>query len=151
MDGVSEDFSGLPEHQSRRERREKRREERFAERRANPYRGRRTRVLLVGGFALALLLLTISLIALYAPTPYLGTSHGALANSIGGASAQGCHPAGGSWICSRDVDGTLSRYSVKVDWAGCWNGQMIGSPAASTGADRKISGCVSIVDHLTAG
>ena len=148
MDGVSEDFSGLPEYKSRVERREERLDRNFDRRRSNPYRGRRTRVLLVGGFVLALLLLALSLIVMFAPTPYLGASHGALASSIGDAASEDCRPSGSNWICTGTEGGVTTRYAVKVDWAGCWSGQLVGS--ASGGADRKISGCVAIIDHLTA-
>ncbi len=148
MDGVSEDFSGLPEYKSRGERREERLDRKFTEHRSNPYRGRRTRILLVGGFLLALFLLALSLIVMFAPTPYLGTSHSALANSIGGSDANDCRPAGSNWICTEGSGASMTRYAVKIDWAGCWSGQLIGS--AGSGAARKISGCVAIIDHLKA-
>ncbi len=150
MDGVSGDFSGLPEYKSRSERRDERVERIWAERRNSPYRGRRTKLILVGGFTLAVLLLALSLIMLFAPTPYLGASLGALANSVGGSAANDCRPAGSSWICTRATGDSVQRYDVKVDWAGCWTGELIGTPASSD-TDRKISGCVSIVDHLRAG
>jgi hypothetical protein len=151
MDGLSEDFSGLPEYKTRGERRLERLDRKWSQRRANPRRGHRTRVLLVGGFALALLLLTISLIVLFAPTPYLGTTHGSLESSIGGASAGDCRPAGSGWICATNVSDKTARYDVKVDWAGCWSGELLGSAVAHPDAQPKISGCVSIMDHLTAG
>ena len=151
MDGLSEDFSGLPEYKTRSERRLERLDRKWSKRRASPYRGHRARGLLVGGFALALLLLTISLIVLFAPTPYLGTTHGALESSIGGASAGDCRPAGSGWICATSADGKTARYDVKVDWAGCWTGELLGSAAAHPDSQPKISGCVSIMDHLTAG
>lgn len=151
MDGVSEDFSGLPEYKSRDERRGERRDRKFSQHRSNPYRGRRTKILLVGGFVFALLLLAISLIVLFAPTPYLGASHGALANSVGGSSAQDCRPSGSRWICAVENGGITSRYEVKVDWAGCWTGSLMGRPAPGSDTQPKISGCVSIMDHLTAG
>ncbi len=151
MDGVSEDFSGLPEYKSRGERNAERVERRFSQRRNNPYRGHRTRVILVGGFVVALILLTVSLIVLYVPTPYLGTSHGSLASSIGSSSAQDCRPGGSGWICRKETGGTVARYDVKVDWAGCWTGELMGSTAASGNAKPEISGCVSIIDHLRAG
>lgn len=150
MDGVSEDFSGLPEHKSRGERRTERRERKFAERRADPFRGHRTRILLVGGFFIAVVLVAISLIVLFAPTPYLGTSHSALASSVGSASAQDCRPVGSSWICTREAGAGVARYEIKVDWAGCWSGELAGPPSARGKADRKISGCVAIIDHLRA-
>ncbi|MCB0857778.1 MAG: hypothetical protein KDB57_06625 [Solirubrobacterales bacterium] len=150
MDGVSDDFSGLPEYKSRSERRDERVERIWAERRNSPYRGRRTKLILVGGFTLAVLLLALALIILFAPTPYLGASHGALANSVGGSSVDDCRPSGSTWICTTTSNGTVERYDVKVDWAGCWSGELIGAPASSD-TDRKISGCVSIIDHLRAG
>ncbi len=148
MDGVSEDFSGLPEYKTRTERREERDDRRYDRRRSNPYRGHRTRILLVGGFVLALVFLALSLIVLYAPTPYLGTNHSALASSIGESATDGCKPNGSSWICTGGSGESAARYDVKVDWAGCWSGQLIGS--AASGADRNISGCVAIIDHLKA-
>ena len=150
MDGVSEDFSGLPEYKSRGERRSERQEQKFSRHRSNPHRGHRTRVLLAGGFVLGLLLVATSLIVLFAPTPYLGTSHSALANSVGGSSAQDCRPSAGSWICGTESGGSIARYEVKVDWAGCWTGELIGRAPAGSDAKPAISGCVAIIDHLTA-
>lgn len=147
MEGVSEDFSGLPEYSTRGERRQERK---GSDRRSGPRQGHRTRAVLVGGFALALLLLTAALIVLFAPTPYLGASHRAVENSIGGINAGDCRPAGSDWICATRVDGEMARYEVNVDWAGCWSGQLIGRAAAHPGAEPKISGCVSLMDHLTA-
>jgi len=133
MDGVGEDFSGLPR---------RRVEPDF--RRGDRNRGRMVRIAIVGGFILGLIVVAVSLIVLYAPTPYLGMSHGALANSVGGSSARGCSPSGDGWNCWKD--GTA--YHVRADWAGCWNGRPIGRSAGDTRAG--ISGCVSILDHLTA-
>ena len=147
MDGVGEDFSGLPE--SRAARRTTRREARFEERRSDPYRGRRTRILVVIGFGLTLFLVALALVVMFAPTPYLGTSHGALANSVGGSSARDCRPAGGSWICVTEEGDSVARYRVSVDWAGCWSGDLVGARKPA-GAETSISGCVSIFDHLTA-
>ncbi len=150
MDGVGEDFSGLPEHRSREERREERRDQKFTRHRSDPHRGRRTRILLVGGFAVALALIAVSLIVVFAPTPYLGTGHEALARSVGG-SGQDCRPVGDGWTCTKEAGGTVARYEVKVDWAGCWSGTLIGPPAAREAAQPKISGCVSLLDQFTAG
>ncbi len=151
MDGVSEDFSGLPEYKTRSERNAERVDRRFGQRRNNPYRGHRTRIILVGGFAVALVLLALSLVVLFAPTPYLGTNYASIAKSVGAASAHDCRPGGSGWVCTKEVDGSAARYEVKVDWAGCWDGRLIGKPAGSNGAQPEISGCVSLMDHLTAG
>jgi len=147
MDGVSEDFSGLPEYKTRGERRTERLDRGWSDRRNNPYRGHRTKVLVVGGFVLTLLLIAVSLVMLFAPTPYLGMSHGALAQSVGDPTGRGCHPSGDAWICTKNAGGSDVRYRVRVDWAGCWSGSLIGSPEAP----RNISGCVSIMDHIKAG
>lgn len=149
MDGVSEDFSGLPEQRSRKELRAERRERRFNEHITNPYRGHRTRVILIGGFVVGLLLAAVALIIVFAPTPYLGVKHDSLAASIGGETT--CRPGGGTWNCSKTVDGAQARYKVTVDWAGCWSGTLAGPPAARGKADPKISGCVSLLDHFRAG
>ena len=151
MDGVSEDFSGLPDYKTRSERNAERVDRRFGQRRNNPYRGHRTRIILVGGFAVALVLLALSLVVLFAPTPYLGTNYSSIAKSVGAASAHDCRPGGSGWVCTKEVDGSAARYEVKVDWAGCWDGHLIGKPAGSNGAQPEISGCVSLMDHLTAG
>lgn len=135
MDGVSEDFSGLP--QPRKAEKEVRRGDR--------HRGRMAKIAIVGGFLIGLVLVAISLVVLFAPTPYLGMSHGALAKSIDGSSAKGCSPARNGWNCWKEG----SAYHVTADWAGCWSGDLIGRPGASD-APPKISGCVSVVDHLTA-
>lgn len=140
MDGVSEDFSGLPRPRGAG------RDTRSIGRN----RGHFTRVAVVGGFTIALLLTAMALIVLFAPTPYLGASHGALAHSVGGGSAKGCHPAGDIWVCRTTQSGTAARYDIKVDWAGCWKGQLAGPPPARGIAPSRISGCVSLVDHFTA-
>lgn len=106
--------------------------------------------MVVATFVLALILLAVSLVAVFAPTPYLGTSHGALANSVGGAGAEDCRPAGGPWICTTESAGETVRYEVSVDWAGCWSGTLVGPRAARGEARPTISGCVSILDHITA-
>jgi len=149
MDGVSEDFSGLPEQRSRKERRAEREEERFSRHVENPYRGHRTRVILVGGFVVGLVLAAIALIIVFAPTPYLGVKHNTLAASIGGETT--CRPAGSTWTCNQSADGQRAHYKVSVDWAGCWSGTLAGPRAARGKADPKISGCVSLLDHFRAG
>lgn len=154
MDGVSEDFSGLPDYKTREDRRNERIDRVWEKRRSNPYRGRRARVLVAGGFALGLLLVALALIMLFAPTPYLGMSHGALASSVGDATGRGCHPQGDGWICARETGGAITNYKVKVDWAGCWTGNPVGKGTAgkgvaASGSQSEISGCVSIMDHLT--
>ena len=148
---VSEDFSGLPEYKTRGEKRSERVDRIWSERRNNPYRGRRTRIILVGGFLVALLALVISLIVLFAPAPYLGTNYSSIANSVGTASEHDCKPAGNGWICTKEVGNGNARYNVEVDWAGCWSGQLMGRAAAHPDAEPKISGCVAIIDHLKAG
>jgi hypothetical protein len=136
MDGVGEDFSGLPRRGPV--------DREF--RRGDRNRGRIARIAVVGGFVIVLMVVAISLIVLYAPTPYLGMSHGALANSVDGSSARGCSPSGDGWNCWKDG----SAYHVRADWAGCWTGEPVGkSPSVDT--REKIYGCVSIMDHLTAG
>jgi len=148
MDGVSDDFSGLPEYKTRGDRREERLDRVWTERRSNPYRGHRTKVLIVGGFVIALALLAISLIMLFAPTPYLGMSHDALASSVGNTTDRGCRPSGDGWLCATESGSAIATYKVHVDWAGCWSGNLVGP---SGDAQQKISGCVSIMDHITAG
>jgi len=150
MDGVSEDFSGLPEYKSRGDRREERVERIWTERRSNPYRGRRRRVLLIGGFVVALVLTALAAIAFFAPTPYIGMSHTALAASVGDTTARGCHPAGDGYLCVRDTGGATVNYKVKVDFVGCWTGEPVGKSAGSGGSRSEISGCVSLMDHLRA-
>jgi hypothetical protein len=151
MDGVSEDFSGLPEYKTRGEKRAERVDRIWSERRNNPYRGRRARIILVGGFAVALLVLAISLIVLFAPAPYMGTNYSSIAKSVGTASPHDCRPGGSGWICAKEAGGTVARYDVKVDWAGCWSGKLIGPTTSRGDAQPKISGCVSVMDHLKAG
>jgi hypothetical protein len=151
MDGVSEDFSGLPEYKTRSEKREERVEKIWSERRSDPYRGRRTRVLVVGGFVIGLALMGLAAIAFFAPTPYLGMSHDALASSVGHTTSRGCHPSGDGWLCTTSDGGSTVTYKVKVDWAGCWTGRPVGPTVARGEAQPAISGCVSIMDHLTAG
>jgi hypothetical protein len=151
MDGMSEDFSGLPEYKTRGEKREERVEKIWSERRSNPYRGHRTRVLVVGGFVIGLVLMGLAAIAFFAPTPYLGMSHDALASSVGHTTDRGCRPSGDGWLCARSVDGSTVTYKVKVDWAGCWTGRQVGPAATRRDAQPSITGCVSIMDHITAG
>lgn len=135
MDGVSEDFSGLPQRGKT--------EREF--RRGDRNRGRMAKIAVVGGFVIGLFVVLLSLIVLFAPTPYLGMSHGALANSVDGSSAKGCTPARDGWNCWKDG----AAYHVKADWAGCWTGEPIGRPAV-VNTRPEISGCVSIMDHITA-
>lgn len=139
MDGVSEDFSGLPERRPRAER---------EVRRGDRNRGRIARIAVVGGFLIGLMLVALSLIVLFAPTPYLGVNHGALASSVDGGSVKGCQPAGDGWNCWKGEGTMASKYHVKADWAGCWTGELVGRVAGDT--PPKITGCVSIMDHLTA-
>ena len=80
-------------------------------------------------------------------TPRLGTNYASIARSVGAASAHDCRPGGSGWVCTKEVDGSAARYEVKVDWAGCWDGRLIGRPAGN-GAQPEISGCVSLMDQL---
>lgn len=150
MDGVGDDFSGLPERKTRAEKRSERLDRRYEQRRANPYRGRRTRVLLAIGFAMAVMLVLCSLIVLFAPTPYLGTNHAALSSSVGGSAGKACHPGGDGWICSTGSGSADPRYRVNVDWAGCWSGRLIGPGGVNRASEPNISGCVALIDHLRA-
>ena len=65
MDGVSEDFSGLPEYKTRGEKRAERVDRIWSERRSDPYRGHRTKVLVVGGFVLAIMLMGIAAVVFF--------------------------------------------------------------------------------------
>ncbi|MCB0862390.1 MAG: hypothetical protein KDB66_04165 [Solirubrobacterales bacterium] len=125
-------------------------ERRFGQRQNNPYRGHRTRIMLTGGFVVAIILVAISLIVAFAPAPLLGINYSSIAKSVGAESAHGCKPGGSGWVCNKEVNGATARYEIKVDWVGCWDGRLIGKSAVGTGAQPKISGCVSLLDHLTA-
>ncbi|MBN8868204.1 MAG: hypothetical protein J0H98_11675 [Solirubrobacterales bacterium] len=135
MDGVGEDFSGLPPR--RRTRHEAPRDRRDGARFA--------KIAVVGGFVIGLMAIALALIVLFAPTPYLGTNGAALAKSVGGVDEGGCRPIEGGWVCRKDQGSGTVPYRVKADWAGCWSGVRIGD-----GQPREISGCISILDHLTA-
>ena len=150
MDGVSEDFddfSGLPEYKSRRDRNAERVDRRWKKHRANPHRGRLAKIALIGAFLAALVLGGIYLIVAFAPAPYMSMSAAALSKSVGDTTAAGCRPDTGGWICPTAIDGKNARYRVSSDVFGCWNGKRIGGSAA---APKSISGCVTLMDHLTA-
>lgn len=141
MDGVSEDFSGLPPQ---------RRDEREKTRRSRKGHTRSYRLILVSGVVAAFGLFLLGLVVFFAPAPYLGMSHAALAASVDESSARGCKPAGRGWSCWRSVNGTAHRYRVTADWAGCWTGKLAGRRSQSSPADPLISGCVTVMDHLRA-
>lgn len=150
MDGLSEDFSGLPDYKTRSERQAERRDRKFAEHRVNPHRGRRTRIAIVGAFVISLILAAVLLVIAYAPAPFIGVSASALSKSVGTANGTSCHPNTGGWICTLGERGESARYQISSDWAGCWAGKRIGGPGKAS-QPKEISGCVSLLNHLTSG
>lgn len=141
MDGTSEDFSGLPP---------RRRDEPEYGRGTRSQRRRSYRLVVVSALVAAVGLTLLGLIVFLAPAPYLGMSHAALAASVDDSSAKGCKPEGRGWACWRTIDGTGHRYRVTADWAGCWTGKLAGHRSQSSPAPSRITGCVTVADHLRA-
>jgi hypothetical protein len=114
---------------------------------------RPTRIMVVTVASIAASLLALVLFAAF-PTPILGVDGKSLEYSVGGGSLvlgspPPCrHEAEGTWMCSRwdnQYSGAVD-YRVKVGPLGCWTARQVGR--RGEGSDEKLSGCVTLRDHL---
>lgn len=113
----------------------------------------RRKVALRGGLIAVAALILIGLFAAR-PTPFLGVDGTSLQNSTGGlfASADSCRAPEGdgeTWTCFQydDAFSGDAAYRTTVGWTGCWEGEGIDRGQARL-TDPKISGCVTIFDHI---
>ncbi len=88
------------------------------------------------------------------PTPILAVNGKALEYSIAGGPPlpdKACRRASaGSWTCGvwdNERSGAVP-YRVDVDGLGCWNAQLRGQSSAEGGKPQRLSGCITIFDHL---
>jgi len=87
------------------------------------------------------------------PTPFIGVSADAMANSLddasGAATVMSCEEAGeDAWRClaAGDVAGRPRAYDVTVNGFGCWTAEPTGG-VAEVGTPPTLTGCITLLDH----
>ena len=95
----------------------------------------------VFGIALMLFLVRPSIVA--------GVDGGALAYSVEkGPYGRECRKGpGDDWTCLVEGDRSSARYRVDVRWDGCWQAERV-SGRVTDYTPQKLSGCISVIDHL---